>query len=150
VNQRPGLRRTAYGASAFDDGLLGFSPTIGADVSTDFTEHVFAIVDKRDSAAFAALFAPDGRFVFGNADPIVGPAAIGAAVGAFFAGIDGLRHELRNTWVLGADTVAELVVEYDRTGGGSVRIPAVTIFTRDQAGLVSDYRIYVDLAPLFA
>lgn len=115
-----------------------------------FTDHVFALVDKRDADGFAALFAPDGRFVFGNADPIVGPAAIAAAVGAFFAGIDGLRHEIRNRWESGADTVAELVVEYDRQDGGAVRVPAVTIFTRDGAGLVTDYRIYVDLAPLFA
>jgi hypothetical protein len=119
-----------------------------------FTDHVFALVDKRDAEGFAALFAPDGRFVFGNADPIVGPAAIAAAVGAFFAGIDGLRHEIRNRWETGADTVAELVVEYDRQGGGPVRVPAVTIFTRDRAGddagLITDYRIYVDLAPLFA
>jgi hypothetical protein len=115
-----------------------------------FTDHVFALVDKRDAAGFAALFAPYGRFVFGNADPIVGPDAIAAAVDGFFAGIAGLRHEFRSRWETGADTVAELVVEYDRHDGGQVRIPAVTIFTRDDAGLITDYRIYVDLAPLFA
>ena len=121
---------------------------------TDFTGHVFAIVDKRDAEGFAALFAPDGRFVFGNADPVVGPAAIAGAVGGFFAGIRGLRHELRNRWETGADTVAELVVEYDRADGRSVRIPAVTIFTRSgtgaDTGSITDYRIYIDLDPLFA
>ena len=115
-----------------------------------FTDHVFALVDKRDAEGFAALFAPYGRFVFGNADPIVGPAAVAAAVGAFFAGLDGLRHEIRNRWETGADTVAEVVVEYDRRDGSSVRVPAVTIFTREADGLIADYRIYVDLAPLFA
>jgi hypothetical protein len=121
-----------------------------ADVSTDFTEHVFAIVDKRDAQGFAALFAPEGRFVFGNADPIVGPAGIAAAVEGFFAGIRGLRHEIRNRWEIGADTVAELSVEYDRTDNRCVRLPAVSIFTRDTTGLITDYRIYVDLVPLFA
>jgi hypothetical protein len=29
-------------------------------------------------------------------------------------------------------------------------VPAVTIFTRDDAGLITEYRIYVDVAPLFA
>lgn len=120
------------------------------DVSRDFTEYVFAIVDKRDAQGFAALFAPEGRFVFGNADPIVGPAGIAAAVEGFFAGIRGLRHEVRNRWEDGADTVAELTVEYDRTDDRCVRVPAVTIFARDDAGLITDYRIYVDLAPLFA
>jgi ketosteroid isomerase-like protein len=119
-------------------------------MSTDFTAHVFAIVDKRDAEGFAALFAPAGRFVFGNADPISGRAAIAAAVDAFFAGLRGLRHEIRHRWETGADTVAELVVEYDRPDGGSVRVPAVTVFTRDGAGLIADYRVYVDLAPLFA
>lgn len=119
-------------------------------MSTDFTEHVFAIVDKRDAQAFGALFAPGGRFVFGNADPITGPTDVTAAVDAFFAGIRGLRHQLLNRWEAGSDTVAELSVEYDRTDGRSVRVPAVTIFTRDDAGLITHYRIYIDLAPLFA
>lgn len=119
-------------------------------MSTDFTEHVFAVVDKGDVEGFAALFAADGRFVFGNADPLVGRAAIAGGVEAFLAGISGLRHEIRNRWVVGADTVAELGVEYDRADGRCVRVPAVTIFTRDDAGLITDYRIYVDLAPLFA
>src|SRR5690242_5888847 len=67
-----------------------------------FTDHVFAVVDKRDAEGFAALFAPDGRFTFGNADPIVGRAAIAGAVAGFFAGIAGLRHEIRNRWETGA------------------------------------------------
>lgn len=75
-------------------------------MSTDFTHHVFAIVDKRDADAFGALFAPDGRFVFGNADPIAGPAAISTAVEGFFAGIRSLHHDIESTWVVGPDTIA--------------------------------------------
>jgi len=116
----------------------------------DFTRHVFDVVDRRDAAGFGALFAAEGRFVFGNAEPTVGPTAIAAGVGAFFAGIAGLRHDTRNRWEVGTDTVAESVVEYERLDGGRVRVPAVTIFTRDDAGRITDYRVYVDLAPLFA
>ena len=115
-----------------------------------FTERVFALVDKRDADGFAALFAPDGLFVFGNADPIQGPAAIAAAVRAFVATINGLRHRIVNDWRVGADTVAELSVEYHRLDGKHVTVPAVTIFTRDGTGLITHYRIFVDLAPLFA
>jgi ketosteroid isomerase-like protein len=119
-------------------------------MSTDFTGHVFAIVDKRDAAGFAALFAPDGRFVFGNSEPIVGPAAIAEATDAFFANVLELRHEIVNNWEVGADTVAELTVEYHRLDDRYVTVPGVTIFTRDDAGLITHYRIFVDLAPLFA
>jgi len=117
---------------------------------SDFASHVFAIVDKADAAGFAALFAPDGRFVFGNAAPIQGPAAIEEGTGAFFAGIRSLRHEIVNQWEVGADTIVELVVEYHRLTDDFVTLPGVTIFTRDDAGLITHYRIYVDLAPLFA
>jgi hypothetical protein len=119
-------------------------------MSTDFTDHVFALVDKRDAAGFAALFVPDGRFVFGNSEPILGPAAIAEAVDAFFAGVRGLRHQIVNRWEVAADTVAELAVEYHRPDGKYVSVPAVTIFTRDDTGLITHYRIFVDLAPLFA
>ena len=118
-------------------------------MSTDFIDRVFTLVDNRDAEGFAALFAPDGRFVFGNADPILGPAAIAATVGGFFTTIDGLRHQIANRWEVGSDAIAELVVEYRRLDGKLVSVPAVTIFTRDGAGLISDYRIFVDLAPLF-
>ena len=119
-------------------------------MSTDFIGRVFAVVDNRDADGFAALFAPDGRFVFGNADPIMGPAAIAETVGGFFATIDGLRHRVVNRWEIGSDAVAELGVEYCRLDGKLVSVPAVTIFTRDDTGLISDYRIFVDLEPLFA
>jgi len=119
-------------------------------MSTDVIDRVFTLVDNRDADGFAALFAPDGRFVFGNADPILGPAAIAAAVGGFFTTIDGLRHQITNRWEAGADAVAELVVEYRRLDGKLVSVPAVTIFTRDGTGLINHYRIFVDLAPLFA
>jgi hypothetical protein len=117
---------------------------------TDFTSHVFAIVDARDAEGFAALFAPDGRFVFGNAEPIQGPAAIAAACDAFFANIRGLRHEIVNDWTVGAHSIAELVVEYHRLNDDYVTVPGVTIFTRGPYGLITNYRIFVDLAPLFA
>jgi predicted TIM-barrel fold metal-dependent hydrolase len=128
--------------------------TSGAHMSHDFTDSfantVFAVVDSRDAEAFGALFAPDGRFVFGNADPILGPAAVTEAVAAFFASIRGLHHRIVNRWEVGADTVAELAVDYHRLDGKTVSVPAVSIWTRDGAGLITNYRIFVDLAPLFA
>jgi len=119
-------------------------------MSIDFADHVFALVDHRDADGFAALFAHDGRFVFGNADPILGPAAIAEAVSAFFASIRGLHHRIVNRWEEAADTVVELAVDYHRLDGKTVAVPAVSIWTRDSAGLFTSYRIFVDLAPLFS
>jgi ketosteroid isomerase-like protein len=119
-------------------------------MSTNVIDQVFALVDHRDAAGFAALFAADGRFTFGNADPVLGPPAIVEGVAAFFASIRGLRHHIVNRWEAAADTVVELTVDYHRLDGKTVTVPAVSIWTRDGAGLITDYRVFVDLAPLFA
>jgi len=119
-------------------------------MSRDFIEQVFSTVDQRDAAGFAAFFAPEARFVFGNAEPIRGSAAIAEAVTGFFASIGGLHHRIANRWEVGADTVVEATVEYRRLDGGKVSVPAVSIWTRDGAGRITDYRIFADLAPLYA
>lgn len=117
---------------------------------TEFTDRVFTVVDARDAAGFAALFADDGRFVFGNSEPLVGPAEITEGLDQFFASIDDLRHEVLNEWVTGADTVTELVVTYDRLDGAVVTLPAVSIWHVADGGRIDHYRVYIDLAPLYA
>jgi ketosteroid isomerase-like protein len=111
---------------------------------------VLAAVDARDADALARFFADKGKFVFGNAEPAVGSAAIAEGADQFFATINGLHHKVVNEWVTGADTVVELKVTYDRLDGRSVTIPAVSIWHLDQDGLIEDYRVFLDLAPIYA
>jgi ketosteroid isomerase-like protein len=119
-------------------------------MSTNVIDQVFALIDHGDADGFAALFAPDGRFTFGNANPVLGPPAIAEAVAAFFSSIRSLRHHIVNHWEVAADTVVELLVKYHRLDGKTVTVPVVSIWTVDGAGLITNYRVFVDLAPLFA
>jgi Domain of unknown function (DUF1857)/SnoaL-like domain len=116
----------------------------------EFLRDVFRRVDGFDPARFAELFAPDGRMVFGNGDPMVGPAAVEAGVAGFFGTIKGLRHRIVTEWHGPGGTVAELEVTYDRLDGKQVTIPAATIYHRRVDGLVDDYRVMFDIAPVFA
>jgi hypothetical protein len=116
----------------------------------ELATRVFAAVDASDAAAFAAFFADTDRLVFGNGEPMTGPGAITAGVAGFFTTIKGLRHEFVNEWGVGQDTVVELSVEYDRLDGQTVRIPVVSIWHVDSTGLIDDYRVYFDLAPVYA
>ena len=43
----------------------------------------------------------------------------------------------------------EAEVTYTRKDGGTVTVPVVTIY-REGDGDIADYRIFIDLAPLFA
>lgn len=116
----------------------------------DFAREVFRRVDGFDPADFAELFAQDGKLVFANGDPMVGPAAIDAGVRTFFTTIKGLRHEIVSEWHQQGDTILELAVTYDRLDGKQVTIPVVTIYHRRDDGLIDDYRVFFDLAPVYA
>lgn len=116
----------------------------------EFTARVFSLVDSADAAGFSRLFSARGRLRFANGEPMTGPAAIEAGVGRFFGTLKGIRHTVVKEWVAGADCVTELTVAYDRLDGGTVTIPVVSIWHLDESGLIDDYRVYFDLAPVFA
>ena len=112
-------------------------------------DELFPVIDTKDPQAFAAHLAEDATLRFGNAEPLVGRAAVVAALTQFFATFEWLRHELVNQWDVGAETVAETQVSYGRLDGSVVTVPAVSIWRNRDDGLIEDYRIFVDLAPLF-
>ena len=115
-----------------------------------YTRNVFATNDAMDAAAVASLFAEDGRVVLGNGQPLVGIDEIRTGTTAFFDTIAGLHHEIVKEWNVGDDTIVELKVTYDRNDGQQVTIPCVTIFHADAAGKIDDYRVYFDVAPIYA
>jgi ketosteroid isomerase-like protein len=114
------------------------------------TRNVFAMTDAMDISAVVALFATDARVVFGNGQPMVGVDEIRAGTTAFYDTIAGLHHAIVNEWNFGNDTIVELKVTYDRKDGQHVTIPCVTIFHTDAAGKIDDYRVYFDVAPVYA
>jgi ketosteroid isomerase-like protein len=115
-----------------------------------YTRNVFAVNDAMDVATMVSLFAEDGRVVLGNGEPLVGIDEIRTGTTAFFTTIAGLHHEVVKEWNVGDDTIVELKVTYDRKDGQQVTIPCVTIFHTDAAGKIDDYRVYFDVAPIYA
>ena len=110
---------------------------------------VFAAIDSFDPDKFVAHLTPDARFRFGNADPVVGRAAVREAVAGFFATIDGLTHHIRNSWEAGDVAIAQIDVEYLRKDGKTVIVPNADILSYD-GELVRDWQIYIDVAPVYA
>ena len=97
---------------------------------------------------FAAHLAEDVRFRFGNAEPVHGREAVRDVWAGFCQTVDGVRHEPVEQWESGAATIAESDVTYTRKDGTTVTVPVVTIY-RSEDGLIQDYRVFIDLAPLF-
>ena len=110
---------------------------------------IFADIDSFDPDRFAAHLTEDVFFQFGNGEPVTGRAAVREAVAGFFSTIGGLTHHIRDTWQVGDVAIAQIDVEYLRKDGKTVTIPNADILTFD-GDLASDWRIYIDLAPLYA
>ena len=115
----------------------------------DWLQQLFASIDRKDAEAFAAFLAEDASFVFGNQPPVEGRAAIVAAVSDFFESVAALRHNVARVWEHGDSVVCNGEVTYTRHDGNEVSLPFADIFSM-QGNLISDYRIYMDVTPLYA
>jgi ketosteroid isomerase-like protein len=111
---------------------------------------VFSLVDSGDARAFSQLFSENGRMRFGNWDTRVGRQTIEQGISQFFQTIKGLHHNVTNEWVIGEDHIAELSVTYDRLDGAQATIPVVTMWRTGDDNLIEDYRVFLDLTPVFA
>jgi ketosteroid isomerase-like protein len=110
---------------------------------------MFADIERMDAHAWASYLAPDAIMRFGNDEPIYGRDGCQAALEALYARIDGLRHDLVELWEHGEATIVEANVTYTRRDGQEATVPVVTIYRTDANELISDYRVYIDTAPVF-
>lgn len=112
-------------------------------------EQLFADIDSMEPERFAAHLAKDVTMRFGNADPIRGRDGVREAWATFCHDLNGVKHDLVEQWTVHGTTIVEAKVTYTRGDDSQVTVPVVTIY-RERDGEINDYRIYVDLAPLFA
>jgi ketosteroid isomerase-like protein len=112
-------------------------------------QHVFEIVDTMDLDKLAGLFADDARVSFGNQPTFEGLSAIRDGVKGFFDTIAGIRHTLVRVWQIGDDTVAHVDATYHRKDGTDITLPAATIYHADGDGKIDDYRVFLDVTPIY-
>lgn len=117
-------------------------------MARDLSEAYFRAVDARDATAVADFFAADGRLSFGNNEPLVGPAGVEQGVAGVFAAVDGISHRIVRDWYPGADTIAEVEIEFTRHDGGRVTVPAAVHWHLADDGKIDDMRVFIDLAPV--
>lgn len=113
---------------------------------------VFAAIDAKDTDRFLSCISRQASFRFGSASPVSGHDAIRDAVGGFFDTVAGLSHVLLKSAAIGSTTGPTLICEgevtYTRHDETRITLPFVDVFeTRD--GLISDYKIYMDITPLY-
>ena len=110
---------------------------------------LFEDIDSMVPERFTAHLADDVRMRFGNADPVSGRAAVHDVWAGFCTSVAGVRHDVVEQWDEGPATIVEADVTYTRLDGSTVTVPVVTIY-RSRGERIDDYRVFIDLAPVFA
>ena len=110
---------------------------------------LFAAIDAKDTERFLGYLSDSPRFRFGSAPAVEGRAAVREAVQAFFDSIAGLEHSLAASASVGTTLFTEGDVTYTRHDGSKITLPFCNVFETND-GKINVYRIYIDIAPLFA
>ena len=111
---------------------------------------ILAALDSGDVDALLRHVTDDVRLRFGNAEVVTGRSAFEAASHDFVQSIAAIRHEVLDLWeVEGGTVIAVMRVHYKRLDGRELSLPCCNLFGT-RAGRVYDYRVYMDINPVFA
>ena len=112
-------------------------------------DSLFADIDTMEPDAFVRHLAEDVTMRFGNADELHGRDACRQTWADFCGLVDGVHHDVVQQWQADDATIAHTDVSYTRKDGGRVTVPVVTIYRTNRDGLIREYRVFLDLAPVF-
>jgi len=112
-------------------------------------EKLFATIDAKDAAAFAAFLTDDAVFRFGNGAPARGREAVREAVAQFFAGVRSLKHTVHESWTVPDAAVMHGEVTYTRHDGSRLSVPFANVLKLDGT-LVREYLVFADASPLWS
>lgn len=91
-------------------------------------------------------FAQDVLTRYPNGHELTGRAALMAVTAKSLGRLASIRHDIRNVWEEGDEVIFELEVTYERTDGKTIVRPGTGIFVLDAGGLITQQRLFVDMA----
>ena len=115
----------------------------------EYASEVCEAIDSKDEQRLARYLTENCTFVYANSDPVIGRENVAEASKTFMALIAGIKHQLLDVWASDDVVISRLDVTYTRKDGSTLKVPAVTIWRLCEKQ-INDYRIYIDVAPLFA
>ena len=115
----------------------------------EWWKRLCATIDTKDTDGFRRYLTEDCEFRFANGPSVIGHAAIGAAVDAFWTSIRASEHHVSECWSGVDSAVCEGTCTYTRHDGSTITLPFVDVlhFRGEKA---VKYCIYMDVAPLYA
>jgi len=109
---------------------------------------VFAADEALDVEAFLNALTPDAQFRMGSQPELIGRDAIRPVVKALFDSVRSLKHRMIEFWVSGDRVALRGEVTMTLQDGTTSLLPYMNSLLMTENGLVSDYRIHIDMSLL--
>ena len=120
-----------------------------SDKALDWLKEKYIAVDGMNAAKYRTFLSPDSQLQFGNNPIVKCNNEIIGGIKHFWETINGLDHSFLN--VLGNDQhfAVEALIDYIRKDNQVVKIPCVTLIDRNDEGLASSIKIFIDTTPIY-
>jgi ketosteroid isomerase-like protein len=111
---------------------------------------MFESVDRMSVEGFLSYLTDDVVFRFGNSPEISGKEVVKTAIESFFTQISSMEHILQGVWSEGDTTIMRFDTYYTKHDYTIVNVPCCVVVHFNVSRLIDDYRIHIDLSPLYS
>ena len=118
--------------------------------SMRWVQEMFVALDAGDISRFLSYLTPDVRFRLGDRPAFHGYEQLRPGLTHFVTLFTSTRHALTGLWQDGNSVIVEAEASYTRLDGQDVCVPVVHLLRLRAPEKIADYRIFHDLAPVFA
>jgi ketosteroid isomerase-like protein len=118
-------------------------------MSTDWVKDYYASIDAMNMQETLAGLTEDVKFRFGSNPTTTGKEAVEQGLSQLWSALESMSHSMTGVWESGNVTIIEADVTYTRKDGKVVVLPVATILRRE-GNLINDFRVNMDINPLFA
>ena len=117
-------------------------------MSTDWVKAYYANIDAMDMKETLAGLTDDVKFRFGSNPTTTGKEAVEQGLSQLWSALESMSHNMTGVWESGNVTIIEADVTCIRKDGKVVVLPVATIWRRE-GNLINDFRVNMDINPLF-
>ncbi|MEZ5960485.1 MAG: nuclear transport factor 2 family protein [Hyphomonadaceae bacterium] len=116
----------------------------------DWLSHYLSTVEARDPESVISLFRDNAIVQINDGVPVQSHTAVRGLFQRYFANFEHVEHEVLNAYGSETELVAETLCHYTLASSGKrITLPGVTIYERDDDGLIISMRIYMGFVGMF-
>lgn len=105
--------------------------------------NLFRSLDQEQVDRVTQHLHEDCEFIFGNAPPVEGRAAVRETIRSFYDSIEGTRHDIHETYSTPKTAIVRGTVTYTESNGSTLTVPFVNVFEL-RSDRIATYQVYVD------